>query len=492
MTRFFARSIVRTVFCAAALASIATPLPALAAPAPESFADQVQTMTPAVVNISTTQKVKGRGNLPGLEGLEGDEQMRQFFEKMLPPGAIPSPQEQQDVQSLGSGFIIDPTGYIVTNNHVIADATEIHITLSDNTKLDAEIVGHDPKTDIALLRVKTEKPLPAVNFGDSDTARVGDWVIAVGNPFGLGGTVTAGIISARARNINAGPFDDFIQTDASINRGNSGGPLFNLKGEVIGINTAIFSPTGGSIGIGFAVPSALAESVIAQLKEHGRTFRGWLGVTIQPVTTEIADSLGLKNTNGALVADVNADSPAAKAGIKTGDIITKFGDKDITEMRFLPRMVAESKIGAKVPLTVVRDGKESKIPVTLGELKEDQVAVKEDEKGQKIEKEDMETFSVGGMSIATIDDGLRKRFALPDDVKGLVIVELKAGSEAAKQGLNFGDVVQQVNGADVATLDAYKKAIDVAKKSSRKHVLLRVWRSGNNSFVTIPTDAKVE
>jgi len=481
----------RSLLVAAALLCVSTPLAAVAAPAPESFADQVETMTPAVVNISTTQKVKGRAGVPSIEGLENDEQLRQFLERMMPPGATPMPQER-DVQSLGSGFIIDPTGYIVTNNHVIADATEVHVTLSDNTKLDAEIVGHDPKTDIALLKVKTEKPLPAVSFGDSDTARVGDWVIAVGNPFGLGGTVTAGIISARARNINAGPFDDFIQTDASINRGNSGGPLFNLKGEVIGINTAIFSPTGGSIGIGFAVPATLAKSVIAQLKEHGRTFRGWLGVTIQPVTPEIADSLGLKNTNGALVADVNAEGPAAKAGIVTGDVITKFDGKDIAEMRFLPRMVAESKIGAKVQLTVLRNGKETKIPVTLGELKEETVAVKEDDKGQKIEKQDMETYSVAGMSIAPIDAPLRKKFALPEDVKGLVIVELKAESEAAKQGLNFGDVVQQVNGADVASLAEYKKAIESAKKAGRKHVLLRVWRSGNNSFVTIPTDAKVE
>lgn len=480
-------------FCGSAFAVLiaVTAPPAFSATVPESFADQVQTMTPAVVNISTTQKVKNAVGMPGIEGmegLEGNEQLKELFEKLLPPGSA-APQER-DVQSLGSGFIIDPTGYVVTNNHVIADATEVHVILSDNTKLDAEIVGKDSKTDLALLRVKSKKPLPYVVFGDSDTMRVGDWVIAVGNPFGLGGSVTAGIISARARNINAGPFDDFIQTDAAINRGNSGGPLFNLKGEVIGINTAIYSPSGGSIGIGFAVPAALAKPVIEQLKAHGRTFRGWLGVSIQVVTEEVADSLGLKNAIGALVADVTPDGPAAKAGLKAGDIITHFDGKEINEMRFLPRMVAETKIGTKVMLTVVRDGKEIKVPVTLGELKEEQVAEKKDDSGQKIEKPNMPTYDVAGMSVAPLDKALRDKFSVPNEVKGLTVVELKSGGDAAKQGLAIGDVIQKANDADISDISSLKNAIEAARKSGRKHILLRVFRDNNTLFLTVPLDSK--
>lgn len=481
--------------CLMAVSVMLAPLPAAqAAPVPETFADRVETLMPAVVNISTTQKIKGGVEFPGLQDPMMDKQFREFFEKFLPPGSgfgFEGQPMEREAQSLGSGFIVSPEGYIVTNNHVIDGASEIHVVLSDDTRLDAEVVGHDPKTDVALLKVKTDKPLPYVGFGDSDKARVGDWVIAVGNPFGLGGSVTAGIISARARNINAGPFDDFIQTDASINRGNSGGPLFNLKGEVIGINTAIFSPSGGSIGIGFAVPSSLAKPVIDQLKEHGRTFRGWLGVKIQEVTDEVAESLGMKKTYGALVAEVNEGGPAEKAGVKPGDIILEFDGREVKEMRFLPRMVADTKIGKAVQVKVLRDGKERTLSVTLGELQEEKATVtaaEEDE--QKVEKPGMATYTLHGMSLAGIDDALRQRFGHKADVKGVVVVELARGSEAAKQGMRFGDVIQKVNDIDTPTLDGFKKAMEQVRKAGRKHALLRVFRENTTVFVTIPAEEK--
>lgn len=484
-----------TIAMVAMLAVLSTSIvPAQAAPAPDSFADQVEELMPAVVNISTTQKIKGGMAFPGMQDPQMEEQFREFFERLLPPGSdfgMGGQPMEQEAQSLGSGFIIDPEGYVVTNNHVIDGASEIHVILSDDTRLDATVVGHDPKTDVALLKVETKKDLPYVRLGDSDKARVGDWVIAIGNPFGLGGTVTAGIISARARNINAGPFDDFIQTDASINRGNSGGPLFNLKGEVIGINTAIFSPSGGSIGIGFAVPSALAKPVISQLKEHGRTFRGWLGVKIQIVTDEIAESLEMKKTYGALVAEVTEGGPAAKAGVQVGDIILSFDGKEVEEMRFLPRMVAEAPIGDTVNVTLLRDGKERSLKVTLGELKEEQTVVSTEEDGsQKLDKPDMATYKTHGMSIADMDASLRERFGIKPDVKGVVVVEMTRGGEAADQGLNFGDVIEKVNDSATHSLDAFKKAMENVRKSGRKHALLRVQRGENTVFITLPTEEK--
>ncbi|MCH2547878.1 MAG: DegQ family serine endoprotease [Alphaproteobacteria bacterium] len=460
--------------------------PAYSRGAPDSFADKVEVLMPAVVNISTTQKLRGGGlTFPNMQDPMMDEQLRDLFEKLLPPGSngLGSPMERE-TQSLGSGFIVDPDGYVVTNNHVIEGASEIHVVLSDDTKLDAKVIGHDTKTDVALLKVESKEPLPYVRFGDSDTARVGDWVIAIGNPFGLGGTVTAGIISARARNINAGPFDDFIQTDASINRGNSGGPLFNLDGDVIGINTAIFSPSGGSIGIGFAVPSALAKPVINQLKEHGRTFRGWLGVKIQPVDEKVADSLGMKRAYGALVAEVTPDSPAAKAGLEVRDVITHFDGRAIDEMRLLPRMVAETKIGKKTEVTVLRNGKTLNLDVTLGEL-EEETPVTAANQDPKIEPSDVATYSFNGMKLADIDSDLRKRLALKSDISGVVVVELERSSEAAKQGIAFGDVIQQVNDTKITSINGFKKAMNGVK---RKHALLQVWRDKTTVFITIPSE----
>lgn len=479
---FSALALVIALTCAYAPMAFAQPAPI------QGFADLVSTLTPTVVNISTTQKIKGVGAFPGIGDPRMQEQFKDFFERMLPPGAAPFGEEgDQEVQSLGSGFIISSEGYIVTNNHVIADATDVSVTLSDNTKLEAKIVGHDLKTDLALLKVESKKPLPAAKMGDSDAARVGDWVIAIGNPFGLGGTVTAGIISARARNINAGPFDDFIQTDAAINRGNSGGPLFNLQGEVIGINSAIFSPSGGNIGIGFAVPTSLAKNVIDQLKDHGHAIRGWLGVKIQMVTDEIAESMGMKKASGALVVEVTKDSPADKAGVKVGDVITKFDGKDINEMHQLPRIVAETDIGKKVAVELLRDNKPKTVSVTPAEMKEDEPKVTENADNQKVEQPGMTTYAVQGMSLANITDALRTQFSIPATVQGLVIVELNRNGEAAKSGLMFGDVITQVNDSPTPTLDDFKSAMGEARKSGRKYALLRAWRENDSLFVTLPT-----
>src|SRR5476651_2465135 len=319
--------------------------PAAAKAGPEGFSELAGRLLPAVVNISTTQTLKADRQRPEVPQFPPGSPFEEFFKDFLDKN-LPRNQQRPEAQprratSLGSGFIIDPSGLVVTNNHVIADADEITVILADDTSLKAEVVGKDLKTDLALLRVKTDKQLTAVPFGDSDLMKVGDWVLAIGNPFGLGGTVTAGIVSARARDIQQGPYDDFIQTDASINRGNSGGPMFNMSGEVVGINTAIFSPSGGSIGIGFAIPSALASPVVAQLKDFGKPRRGWLGVKIQGVTDEIAESLGLDKARGALVASVTDKGPAEAAGIQPGDIVLTFDGKDVTDMKRLPRIVAE-------------------------------------------------------------------------------------------------------------------------------------------------------
>src|SRR6516225_7352388 len=346
----------------------------VAARGPENIADVAEQVIDAVVNISTSQKVDS--HISGLPDLPPGSPMEEFFDEFFKNrrggrgGGDNAERGPRRVNSLGSGFIIDPSGLVVTNNHVISEADEITVILNDGARLKAEIIGKDQKTDIALLRVKPDKPLKAVTFGDSDKLRLGEWVVAIGNPFSLGGSVTAGIVSARNRDINSGPYDNYIQTDAAINRGNSGGPLFNLDGEVVGINTAIISPSGGSIGIGFAVPSKTAMPVIDQLKQFGETRRGWLGVRIQQVTDEIADSLKISPPRGALVAGVDDKGPAKPAGIEPGDVIVKFDGKDIKEMRDLPRVVADTPVGKQTPVVVIRKGREETKTVTLGRLED--------------------------------------------------------------------------------------------------------------------------
>src|SRR6186713_2389511 len=364
-----------TVTTAAAIALLAITVPA-SARGPEGIADVAEQVIDAVVNVSTKQSVDLRsGAMPQLPpGSPFEEFFEEFFKNRRGqngqngPGQNNQTPTPRRVNSLGSGFIIDPSGLVVTNNHVISEADEVSVILNDGTTLKAEVIGRDQKTDLALLKVTPTKPLKAVKFGDSDKLRLGEWVIAIGNPFSLGGTVTAGIVSARNRDIQSGPYDNYIQTDASINRGNSGGPLFNLNGEVIGVNTAIISPSGGSIGIGFAVPAKTAVAVIDQLQQFGETRRGWLGVRIQPVTPEIGDSLNIKPPRGALIAGLDDKGPAKPAGIEAGDVIVKFDGQDIKEMRDLPRIVADTPVGKDVEVTIVRKGKEEKKTVKLGRL----------------------------------------------------------------------------------------------------------------------------
>ena len=389
-------------------------------------------------------------------------------------------------RSLGSGFIIDSTGIIITNNHVIADADEVKIRLQDETEFKAKILGRDPKTDLAVLSIDPGKTkLSAVAFGDSDKLRVGDWVVAIGNPFGLGGTVTAGIVSARGRDINQGPYDDFIQTDASINKGNSGGPLFNLKGEVIGINTAIFSQSGGSVGIGFAVASRLAKPVIAQLRDFGRTKRGWLGVRIQMVTDEIADSFGLKDTSGALVAEVSQNGPAKKAGIKPGDVILTFNGKKVEAMRRLPRIVAETPIGIDVPVELWRSGKKMKIIVRIGELEEDAVTQASEKRKTEDEKKPKSVkLNRLGLSLEDMNSRLRKKFSIDANIEGVVVTKLDPNGLAAEKGVRLGDVLVEVDQTKVRTAVAVKILITkIIESKNKKSVLFTINRQGSIRFL---------
>ena len=454
---------------------------------PASFADLAERLLPSVVNISSTQKVRSQENLPEIPELPPGSPFEDFFEEFFNRrGGRGIPQIPP--ASLGSGFIIDAeNGYVITNNHVIRDAEEVRVTLHDDTTLTAEVIGTDEKTDIAVLKVDTKKRLNAVSFGNSDTMRVGDWVVAIGNPFGLGGTVTAGIVSARQRDINSGPYDDFIQTDASINRGNSGGPMFNLDGEVIGINTAIFSPSGGSVGIGFAIPSSLAEPVIKQIIEYGRTRRGWLGVKIQTVTEEIAESLSLDKARGALVASVNPDGPAEVAGLEAGDIILKFNNQDVEEMRQLPRIVAETKIDAEVPVEIWRNGETITKTVSVGELEkaEDEGLVETAANDNMPESENDKEIEEFGFTLAELTSTLRDEFDVPETVDGLAVTKVENLSEAAEKGLLPGDIIVEINQKKMSALEDIDLAIAEAKENGKSSVLLLINREGNVRFTAL-------
>jgi serine protease Do len=470
-------------------------------PRPDSFSALAERLLPAVVNISTTQAMPERPGGPGGPGGPGPEMpqfppgspfedlFREFFGDRAPPempGGPGTPGPRPRMQSLGSGFVIDPSGLIVTNNHVVEGAAEIEVTLQDETTLDAELVGKDPITDIALLRVQPAKPLTAAPWGDSAGAKVGDWVLAIGNPFGLGGSVTAGILSAHHRNINAGPYDDFLQTDASINRGNSGGPMFNLAGEVIGINTAIFSPTGGSVGIGFAIPSSLARPVIEQLARDGKVERGWIGVRIQPVTEEIAQSLGLDTARGALVADVEPESPAAQAQLQPGDVIIGFDGKPVQRIRELPRLVAATPVEKPVEVTIWRDGKEEKTRITVGRLDPEKLLAAG--RGPSPEPSEPERPQTGalGLALAPLTPELRQRFELDDATKGVAIVDVAEDSPAGRKGLQSGDVIVSVGTDPVSEPGQVAERIETAKKAGRQSVLFRVQRDGSAQFIAVP------
>jgi len=470
----------------AGLAALTMVAPAQAR-GPEAIADVAEKVIDAVVNISTSQTVEvkgGDGAMPQLPpGLED------FFDELNKNrrgGKGGGGAQPHKVNSLGSGFIIDASGIVVTNNHVIADADEINVILNDGSKIRAEVMGRDKKTDLAVLKFKPEKPLTAVKFGDSDKLRLGEWVIAIGNPFSLGGTVTAGIVSARNRDINSGPYDNYIQTDAAINRGNSGGPLFNLDGEVIGVNTAIISPSGGSIGIGFAVPSKTVVGVVDQLRQFGETRRGWLGVRIQQVTDEIADSLNIKPPHGALVAGVDDKGPAKPAGIEPGDVIVRFDGRDIKEMKDLPRAVADTAVGKAVDVIVIRKGKEETIQVTLGRLQDDDKAVPAAAKVTTPETEKPATQKALGLDLAALTKDLRAKYKIKESVKGVIITNVDATSDAAEKRLSAGDVIVEVAQEAVTSGTDVKKRIDQLKKDGKKSVLLLVSNAdGELRFVAL-------
>ena len=457
-----------------------------ARPAPDGFADLAERLMPAVVNISTSQMVDGRQVRPGQPPTH--DFFEEFFRRMpRGPNAPTMPQRQRKVSSLGSGFVIDPSGIIITNNHVIEDADEIVVNFSDGTKYDAKILGRDPKTDLAVLKVNAKRNLPFVPMGDSSESRVGDWVIAIGNPFGLGGSLTAGIISAINRDINSGPYDSFIQTDTAINKGNSGGPLFNLDGEVIGVNSAIISPSGGSVGIGFSIPSNLVENVVAQLREYGETRRGWLGVRIQAVTDDLAESLGLDEAGGALVSEVAPDGPAAKGGVQVGDVITRFDGREVKEMRDLPRIVAETKIDKSVKIDVVRRGSKKSLTVVTGRLEEPEV---QDASAQSSNKsnQDSATTQVNGLTLRDLSDEARQRFGIDAAIEGALVADIDQQGAAYESGIRPGDVITEVDQKKVANAQAVSKALREAKKAGKKSALIFVVSDGTTRFLALPLE----
>jgi len=480
--------------CLGAVASIHA-APALAR-GPDGIADIAEKVIDAVVNISTSQTVEAkggggggeRGTMPQLPpGSPFEEFFDDFFKNRRGPGGEKNGGMQpHKTNSLGSGFIIDAAGVVVTNNHVIADADEINVIMNDGSKFKAELIGVDKKTDLAVLKFKPTKPLIAVKFGDSDKLRLGEWVIAIGNPFSLGGSVTAGIVSARNRDINTGPYDSYIQTDAAINRGNSGGPLFNLEGEVIGVNTLIISPSGGSIGIGFAVPSKTVAGVVDQLRQFGELRRGWLGVRIQQVTEEIAESLSIKPARGALIAGVDDKGPAKPAGIEPGDVVVSFDGKDIKEPKDLSRVVADTAVGKAVNVIIIRKGKEETKQVTLGRLDDGDKAVPASIKSQSDAGEKPATQKALGLDLTGLSKDLRTRYKIKDSVKGVVITNVDTGSDAAEKRLSAGDVIVEVAQEAVTNAADVKKRVDQLKKDGKKSILLLVSNAdGELRFVAL-------
>ncbi len=474
----------RTPLAAVAMAAVlgCTGAPLMAPPALAqadhlpSVADLADRLLPAVVEISVETKVQGGATDFQMPDLPENSPFRDFFEDFFKRQQQGQGPRNRTVNSMGSGFVIDGSGLIVTNNHVVEGAEGIEVRFQDSTILKAELVGRDPKTDLAVLRVKPDKPLPTVGFGDSDRLRIGEWVMAIGNPFGLGGSVSLGIVSARNRDINAGPYDDFIQTDAAINKGNSGGPLFDLQGNVVGINTAIFSPSGGSVGIGFSVPSNTAKGVIAQLIKYGETRRGWLGVKIQSVTDDIAESMGLTKPRGALIADVTKTGPAEKAGIQAGDVVIEFDGKPVTQMRDLPRIVAETEIGKRVQVRILRKGKELGVTAEVGRLEDGEKLVAEQDGGSA-----PAVVTVLGMTVATLTEDLRVKFKTDAEIKGAVITEVAAEGPAADKKLEPGDVITEAGEKQVVGAADISARIEEAETAAKNSVLLLVSKGGKQS-----------
>lgn len=486
---------------------------------PDSVADLAAGLLGAVVNISTSQSVKEEGEGPVPQVPEGSP-FQELFDDFYKNG------EQGDsnskVNSLGSGFVIDPKGFIVTNNHVIENADDIEVIFSDGSKLKAKLIGTDTKTDLSVLKVEPPQPLTAVKFGDSRKLRIGDWVMAIGNPFGLGGSVTLGIVSASGRNINAGPYDNFIQTDAAINKGNSGGPLFNMDGEVIGINTAIISPSGGSIGIGFSVPTELAENIVNQLIEFGETRRGWLGVRIQPVSDEVAESLKIGRARGALISGIVEDGPVAKGPIMVGDIIVSFNGRPVAETRDLTRMVAESPIGEPLDVVILRDGKEQTVKVTLGLLEDDDTesgdqaspdqTVEPESEGEDPGADDQAqqapdagegapsvpgetqpaapvTEGLIGVELASLDDAQRSSYGIAEGVEGVLITRVLPGSMAESKGLKPGDVIVEVAQEFMRTPQQVAEKLTKIKGEGRRSGYLMIAdKEGNLRLIAVPLE----
>jgi serine protease Do len=454
---------------------------------PDSVADTAERVLDAVVNISTSQTVEAQKGVQ-IPQLPPGSPFEEFFEEFFKKRGEEGGSRSRRVSSLGSGFVIDASGIIITNNHVIADADEIYANFNDGSKLKAELVGKDTKSDIAVLRVKPDKPIKAVVFGDSDKMRVGDWVMAIGNPFGLGGSVTVGVVSARNRDINAGPYDNFLQTDAAINRGNSGGPLFNMDGDVVGINTAIISPSGGSIGIGFAIPSKSVIPLVAQLREFGETRRGWIGVRIQQIDDAIAESLGIGKARGALIAGVNDNGPAAKGGIQTGDVIVKFDGREIKDMRDLPKVVADTQVGKTVEVVYLRKGKEQSARLTLGRLEDSEKPQPAALTKQTPQEQKALTKNMLGLGLSNITDDLKKRYKIKDGAKGIVVVSVERNSAAAERGIQAGDLIVEVQNEAVTKPEELQTRLDALKKSGKKTALVLITRGEEQRFVplTIP------
>jgi serine protease Do len=471
------------------------PRPMATQQGPASVADLAEKLLGAVVNISTSQRVGGTGGQGGgspvpTPRLPEGSPFQDFFDEFFRDrgGQGGGGNGPQRVQSLGSGFVIDAAeGIIVTNNHVIADADEIEVNFSDGSKLKAELVGTDTKTDLAVLKVDPgAKTLTQVPFGDSDAMRIGDWVMAIGNPFGLGGSVSVGIVSARDRDINSGPYDDFIQTDAAINRGNSGGPLFNMFGEVIGINTAIISPSGGSIGIGFSIPSELAVNVITQLREFGETRRGWLGVRIQPVTAEIAESLGMGAAQGALIAGIIKGGPVDQGQLQAGDVVKTFDGRPVREMRDLPRMVADTAVDKEVDIVIVRKGVEQTVKVKIGRLEDGEEVAADGTATEQPDQGPVASASVLGMTVAELNDETRSQFEIAKEVSGVVVTEVAPDSPAAEKGIQAGDVITEVAQESVTSPKQVLDRVAALKGQGRRNALLMLSsKTGELRFETV-------
>ncbi|MEQ1938427.1 Do family serine endopeptidase [Mesorhizobium sp. CN5-321] len=457
------------------------------APQVPSFADVVSQVSPAVVSVRVKANIQpasdnGPDFFNGPDGLPDNPQLRRFFKQFRQFGNPDQDHrshrdhrsEKPRPVAQGSGFFISDDGYLVTNNHVVQEGSAFTVVMDDGKELDAKLIGTDPRTDLAVLKVDGNgQKFTYVDWADDSKVRVGDWVVAVGNPFGLGGTVTAGIVSARGRDIGAGPYDDFIQIDAAVNRGNSGGPAFNLSGQVVGINTAIFSPSGGNVGIAFAIPASTAKTVVQDLIKNGSVARGWLGVEIQPVTKDIAESLGMKSDKGALVASAQANSPAKQSGIVAGDVITQVDGKDIDSTKDLARMIGDYAPGKTVDVTVLHNGKTQSVNVELGKLPNSDKQASADD--QKASPDAPSSLADLGLTVTKSDDG-----------KGLVVTDVDPDSDAADRGIQAGDIITAVNSQEVSTTGDVTRAMDDAAKSGRKSVLVQISRDDNNRFVALP------